>query len=116
MDNKNGAIVDSSKILESLKRARELCKRAWCQEVFARDMNGKEVHYENESAYSFCTRGAIKKAANEIGTPTKKVFDVFKEYTKIEQIVAWNDSSLRVKEDILRAFDKVIAAVQQERV
>ncbi len=114
--------------LEVLKSARKIIENAdnWTQGVLARKADNSNCKVADAEACKFCMVGAVLKAA-DIGEPTlaepNKYLFYDQLYRRLSQYLGvadadrmylgkFNDESKH--EDVLAAFDRAIAALEQE--
>lgn len=76
----------------------------WTQGWFARNIRGRCVPVEDETACSFCTIGAIDKAYSDCETNYKlryKLEEYLHAKTGSYSISSWNDNHARTKEEVV---------------
>jgi hypothetical protein len=81
-------------------------KKGWCQGANAKDFNGWECGPLDDEAVSWCALGSLWAAYNS-GEDVQIVQEKICAETGWETVAAWNDSSLREKQDILDVFEKL---------
>jgi hypothetical protein len=101
-----------NKAIQILKRARELINQGWTKSAYARDKDGLKVPNSSSKAVCWCVEGAIYRAAYELdydSYPSRRMFQNI-----YGGMVDFNDAIARNKEQVLTAFDKVIAANEKK--
>ena len=82
----------------------------WTQGWFARNMRGRCVSVNDETACSFCTVGAIDKAYPNQVINYRLRFKL-KEYLYAKtgnfSILAWNDDPTRTKEEVISVLKEL---------
>ncbi len=106
-----------------LEKARELVKRGWCKGAAARTGKGRSTYPGDPYATKFCSVGACERALhNKHPSPTEiylasgvynSVIEVLCEAMQTVNILSWNDDPLRLKTDVLDAYDKAIASLSE---
>lgn len=71
----------------------------WTQYTSARDINGKDVGYEADSAVCWCLIGAILKC---YGEKSENVMDKIYKAFKGESIALYNDAKERTFKDVMK--------------
>lgn len=94
-----------NKVEKSLTKARELVKKGWCQDTYARDAKGNGVDYESRRAVSFCLTGAMFRARvpDEGFTIVRKLIP-YDGYSPVD----FNDHHLTTKRDVVSVLTKAI--------
>lgn len=100
-----------------LKLARQTISRpgAWTQSFYARNASGEHVPAASDNAVSFCSLGAIDRAAIKLGMSRyddepRRALDIFNALTGPRGIVGFNDASGRTQEEVVAMFDLAIKA------
>lgn len=109
-------------IVRVLTEAKKLVETGWAKEVYARDAAGEEVSHFSEEACSFCSFGAIYRAAGrdvELAdlceeTANNIWFDAFESCSSAISLSEWNDLKSTTKEDVLKFFDYAIQDVSKK--
>lgn len=97
-------LVDAKEVLET---------KQWTQGAGARDKDGDLVHSRSEEAVSFCSIGAINRASHHFGGGFLLGTLRFEAEMALQDVIdkdviTWNDSFGRTKEEVLEAFSKAI--------
>ena len=116
--------------LEVLIAARALVARGWTQRAYARDAQQNKIHdLTHPDVACMCAVGAIiasdSEAVSERGTITDSLNALLgsiedqtssrRAFTSASQLIAsWNDAPERTQADVIAAFDRAIAALQEE--
>lgn len=100
--------------LEVLKKARELIRAGWTQEVDARDVAGASVRFDSTTAACFCVAGGINRAARDLGSPmlASAVYSQVMVTLGGEEPYEWNDQCGRTREEVLSLFDRTIQRLE----
>ena len=104
--------------LAVFRTAKNLVKRGWCQHAAARNIQNLSRDVHSEDACQWCTTGAIDLACMKHFLSFQsnvKMWDVFKKINTIIDIVDWNDSKHRTREDIINAFYNVIHVLEKTK-
>lgn len=111
-------IEQQVEVVKVLKASREKISKpeAWIKGGFARDSEGNYVNSTDEHAVCFCSLGAINSVtglwSNERHGATVAIEDVIGDFS----IPSFNDADSTTHEDILRVWDKAIAAAEKKLV
>lgn len=109
--------------IDILIGARARVARGWTQGAYARDAQGRELscswHPDTEC---MCAVGAIlasRGRASEacaVDALLASILDQipFQSDLPMTRIIRWNDAPSRTQADVLAAFDRAIAALQEE--
>lgn len=89
---------------EKLRYARTLIEKGWTQGAYAVDENGRAVSENSTYAKSFCAVGACLAA---------KTSSYYLDRLISQDVVAWNDTPGRTKEEVLDIFDRAIALAEK---
>ena len=101
-----------------LKRVREILSvpEHWIKGDYARDEHNMVASFYESRACKFCAKGAVFKAAYELGLPgmfshtAVSVLDAFAlKKSSIPNIVAFNDAPETKHEDLLGLIDEALA-------
>ena len=82
----------------------------WTQGSFARNIRGRCVPVDDETACSFCTSGAIDKAYSDYHTNYQLRFKLEEYlYAKTDNfsIADWNDDPTRTKEEVISVLKEL---------
>jgi hypothetical protein len=97
-------------VLEVLEQARKLLVEVgWTQHAFARNSRGHILESNDPTAVCYCALGAVFYISPS-GSPLAGA--AYKRLNAVidgRDIVRWNDSPERKKEDVLEVYDKAIA-------
>lgn len=105
-----------SKTLEVINRALEILNNgvSWTKESYARGSQGFEVGYSSEAAVSFCSYGAVYRAAKELGVDSYLAIDVIRRHCPSAVGLAFfNDDESTTFEDVALMFNNAIAEEEQ---
>lgn len=100
---------------ETLKKARSLIEKGWCQDLYVTRQDGPPVGIpvaeQDLEGCRFCISGALYQASG-----ASSIWSTFKIAAEIERlgfiseddVVKWNDDRFRTKEEVLKLFDDAI--------
>lgn len=94
--------------LEVLKAAKAKVEKGWTQGEMARDANGLCVWSAHLDAVCWCSLGAIKAAAFELGADEYTAYNALRKISGY-YIADWNDDHGRTQAEVIEAFSKAIA-------
>lgn len=102
-------------VAETLKAARDLIDRGWCQKSLVILPDGKQLKLMQEVDFTslppdgckFCALGAILAAVHGDIDAADAAYERLYGHLK-RRVVAWNDDVDRTKEEVLQVFDDVI--------
>lgn len=114
-------------VLDLLKAARATIEQGWCQESPALDAEGEVVNPTDPTAIEWDIDGAFEKNAAEYTDYEVRKAEAcvwfhagwinedyhFGTYEDVPELVDWNDTKGRTKEEVLEAFERAIR--EQER-
>lgn len=103
--------------IDILKEARALVERGWTQNAMARDEYGAVVDYQDDAATCFCMNGAMWRAAWPFRARHSAGYIMAEDV--LRHVVGgnyahWNDAPERTQGEIIDAFDKAIAYVEEQ--
>lgn len=98
---------------QTLKEARKLIEKGWCQWVFAETSDRTTVDVMDVDACRWCASGAIRHAAKD-GCNNLDAYDIFQCVIGTDYVSEWNDAPDRTQAEVLAAFDKAIALAESE--
>jgi hypothetical protein len=103
----------NERALKILRHARALLETegAWIQHAMARNPDGVESAWNDDTACQFDLSGAFHRAARYHTLPLKDVRlarDLILEVADCESIVRWNDAEGRTQAEVLAALDEAI--------
>lgn len=107
------------KPIEVLREARKLIvDKGWTQECCARDASGKLCDVGSRAAVAFCMIGAVNRVADmdDPTRPFKAACIALRSVLKTRPgagLGAWNDEKTRTKEEVIDAFDRAIAWIEE---
>lgn len=101
-----------AQVIDILLKARELVDANWTQHDFFRDAETGASLEHYRPGCGVCLLGAIFTAADMAGDDlmSDAAVDALKKVNNLSSIPNWNDNPVRVKEDVLIAIDRAIAA------
>lgn len=93
---------------ETLRRARALLVRGWCQDAYAIDSGGHEVEPNARNAVAWCAAGAVRRLLPR--SSASDVENALEQALRISgtDVSDWNDKLGRRKADILARFTSAI--------
>lgn len=102
-----------TQLLDDLIAARALidAPEKWTQGVYARDADGEELGFCDDSSVCFCVEGAIYTAINRghssaVDTAMAALMSMS---PCIQNLAQWNDAPDRTHADVMQRFDRAIA-------
>lgn len=107
-------------VTDTLRAARALIEKGWCQAALARDKTGATVEPGSERAVAYCMMGAIYAATHytpltawerhETYMLAKQCRNRLFAANSIQDTLAdWNDAPERTQAEVLALFDSAIA-------
>lgn len=100
-------------LLQAARQARKLVAQGWIQEDFENGEGAKRY---------YCVVGAIRKVTARESSLQRRLLYSFREVIRVpnadpddgaeEAIFGWNDADTRRKEQVLAAWDRVIARLE----
>lgn len=96
-----------------LRRALRKIEKGWCQHFFA-TKNGNPTAISDGD--SFCSIGAIITTANGSWLNTAEFLRKVVGSMTISSIASWNDSPVRTKEDVIKAYKQAINLARRKNV
>lgn len=104
----------SARTVEVLREARRLiAERGWTQGEYARDAAGRACEPVGATPRCYCSIGALIAASQNDGGYAQAFGALLSAIGN--GVVAWNDEPRRSVEDVLRAFDRAIAAAEASK-
>jgi hypothetical protein len=76
--------------------------RGWCQDVYARNANGRSVYWDDPDAAVFCMAGAIRRCATTTNLTSMEGWPGFDNLTPTgEKMGEWNDHPTRTADEVI---------------
>ena len=104
--------------IKVLKRAKNLIKKGWTQDAYARNVDGTKVEPTDPDAVKFCMRGALYRACRDFDSE----ISMSRTYDYLHKIHYKDDKSLslvdindgaKTKKEVIDVFDKLIEYVEK---
>ena len=99
----------NEKTVEQIKEAKALIEQGWCQRSYAFNKHDYPVIYNSPDAQRWCSTGALLRITMHNGLMCN-LTQFFR-----SNLVRWNDSYQRTKEEVLKEFDSAITAAENNK-
>lgn len=103
---------DLQKALKASEKMKELLKAGWTQNHSAIDIDGLVVDIDSQRAVKFCLIGARDKCRPSWYSAYRLINKFL--YSKVDNIIDFNDASGRTKRQVLALVSKMIKHFQGE--
>lgn len=101
------------KLVDTLKRARQLIKKGWTQNAYARDRYGNMVDEDSPGAVRWCAAGALHRVTRENIVMWRKAKVLLNRESGYGGIISLNDDTGTTKEMVVSVFDRAIRSAQK---
>jgi hypothetical protein len=108
--------VNMKDVRAILVRAKELVTSGWTQFWYACDEDGSSCDSFSNEARCWCSHGALTRSRVDLDcalTSRSEASEIFRVANDIENITIWNDAPERTQSEVIAAFEKAIAYVDQ---
>ena len=94
-------------LVQTLEQARARIAQGWCQDAYARNASGDEVHKGSDAACQWCLAGALPDLHGSH-------YHILLGLLRTPNLMTWNDDPSRTQQDVLDLYDKAIKMAKEE--